>query len=188
MSTEVRKKYFDLLELPPDASFAEVRKKYLYLSAFYTGDTMELAALNGDAPYHRRQAILAELQEAYNKLKDMQVEEEQTQQPLKSPDMSAHDAMKEYLNGITAFSGPILKEIRERRGIDLSSMSLATKVQKRYLEEIEAEQFTWMPAEVYLRGYVIEYARHLSLDHQKVAEDYMKRYRRFRSSSEEKKK
>ncbi len=187
MSTEETRKYYDLLELPPDASFAEVRKKYLYLNAFYTGDSMELAALNGDAPFHRRQAILAELQDAFNRLKDILCREESVQQPLASAEVTISDSMKDYLNGITSYSGPILKEIREKMGIDLGSMAVATKVQKRYLEEIEAEQFTWIPAEVYLRGYVIEYARHLFLDHQKVAEDYMKRYRKFRSSSEEKK-
>lgn len=187
MSSEETRKYYDLLELPPGASFAEVRKKYLYLNAFYTGDSMELSALNGDAPYHRRQAILAELQDAYHRLKDILVREEPVQQPPESPDASVRESMKDYLNGIAAYSGPILKEIREKMGIDLGSMAVATKVQKRYLEEIEAEQFTWIPAEVYLRGYVIEYARHLFLDHQRVADDYMKRYRKFRSSSEDKK-
>jgi len=187
MSTQDIKKYYDVLELPPDAPFAEVRKKYLYLNAFYMGDSMELAALNGDAPYHRRQVILAELQEAYNRLKDILDREEPMQQHLESPAVSVSDAVKDYLNSITAYSGPILKEIRENMGIDLSSMANATKVQKRYLEEIEAEQFVRIPAEVYLRGYVIEYARYLSLDHQKVAEDYMKRYRKFLSITEEKK-
>jgi flagellar biosynthesis protein FlhG len=187
MSTQDTRKYYDILELPPDAPFAEVRKKYLYLSAFYMGDSMELAALNGDAPYHRRQIILAELQDAYNKMKDILGREEPAQQPSESPKVSVSDSMKDYLNGITAYSGPILKEIREKMAIDLGGMANATKVQKRYLEEIEAEQFVRIPAEVYLRGYVIEYARYLSLDHQKVAEDYMKRYRKFRSSSEEKK-
>ncbi len=187
MSTEDTRRYYEVLELPPDAPFAEVRKKYLYLNAFYMGDSMELAALNGDAPYHRRQGILAELQDAYDRLKDILGREEPVQQPLQSSDVTVRESMRDYLDGIAAFSGPILKEIREKMGIDLGSMAIATKVQKRYLEEIEAEQFTWIPAEVYLRGYVIEYARHLSLDHQKVAEDYMKRYRKFRSSSEEKK-
>jgi flagellar biosynthesis protein FlhG len=187
MNTEDTRKYYDVLELPPDAPFSEVRKKYLYLNAFYMGDSMELAALNGDAPFHRRQVILAELQDAYNRLKDILGREEPAQQPSESPKVSVSESMKDYLSGITSYSGPILKEIREKMGIDLGGMAIATKVQKRYLEEIEAEQFTWIPAEVYLRGYVIEYARYLSLDYQKVADDYMKRYRKFRSSSEEKK-
>lgn len=187
MNMEDTRKYYDVLELSPDAPFPEVQKKFLYLNAFYMGDSMELAALNGDAPFHRRQIILAELQDAYNRLKDILGREAPAQQPSENPKVSISDSMKDYLNGITSFSGPILKEIREKMGIELGSMASATKVQKRYLEEIEAEQFVRIPAEVYLRGYVIEYARYLSLDHQKVAEDYMKRYRKFRSSSEEKK-
>jgi len=187
MNREETKKYYAVLELPPDAPFVEVEKKYLYLNSFYMGDSMELAALNGDAPYYKRQAILAELNDAYNRLKDMLSREEPIEQHIEHPEVTVSNKMKEYLNSITAFSGPNLKEIRERMGVDLNDMALVTKVQKRYLEEIEAEQFTWMPAEVYLRGYVIEYARYLSLDDQKVAADYMKRYRKFLSISDEKK-
>lgn len=187
MSREDTKKYYAVLELPPDAPFTEVKKKYLYLKAFYMGDSMELEALNGDAPYHKRQAILAELDNAYNRLKDMLGRGEQTQQPLERPKVSISDEMKDYLNSITSYSGPVLKEIRQKMGVNLHDMASVTKVQKRYLEEIEAEQFIWITAEVYLRGYVIGYARYLSLDDQKVAADYMNRYRMVLSNSKEKK-
>ena len=187
MNREDTEKYYAVLELPPGTPFAEVTKKYFYLNAFYMGDSMELAALNGDAPYHKRQAILAEINDAYNSLKDILSREEPTDQHIERSDAAVSNEIKDYLHGITAYSGPALKEIRQRMGVNLNDMALATKVQKRYLEEIETEQFTWIPAEVYLRGYVIEYARYLSLDDQKVAADYMKRYRKFVSISEEKK-
>ena len=187
MNREDTEKYYTVLELPPGTPFAEVKKKYLYLSAFYMGDSMELAALNGDAPYHRRQAILAEIQEAFQRLQDLLNREAPPEKPAERPDAAAVGDLKDYLEGITAYSGPVLKEIRKKMGIDLNDVALATRVQKRYLEEIEEERFARIPAEVYLRGYVIEYARHLSLDHQKVAEDYLRRYRMFLSIAEEKK-
>ena len=187
MNREDINKYYAILELSPDTPFAEVKKKYLYLHAFYMGDPMELAALNGDAPYHKRQAILAELDDAYNRLMDILSGDELADKQIERSEAAVSNEIKDYLDGITAYSGPVLKEIRQRMGLNLNDVALGTKVQKRYLEEIEAEQFTWMPAEVYLRGYVIEYARYLSLDDQKVAADYLKRYRKFLSIAEEKK-
>lgn len=187
MNIEDTEKYYAILELPPGAPFAEVKKKHLYLTEFYTGDSMELAALNGDAPYHKRQAILQEINDAYDRLKDALVSEELPDRQIERPAAAVRDELKEYLGSITAYSGPVLKDIRERIGADLNDVALATRVQKRYLEEIETEQFARIPAEVYLRGYVVEYARFLSLDHQKVAEDYIRRYRMFMSIAEEKK-
>lgn len=187
MNREDTEKYYAVLELPPGAPLAEVQKKYSHLSAFYMGDSIELAALNGDAPYHKRQAILAEINDAYHRLQDILSGEVQPEQCLPRPDTAVSSEMKDYLEGITAYSGPALKEIRQRMGIELNEVALVTRVQKRYLEEIETEQFARIPAEVYLRGYVVEYARYLSLDHQKVAEDYIRRYRKFMSIPEEKK-
>ena len=179
MNTEDTNKYYAVLELPSDASFSDVKKKYQHLKTFYSGDSMELDALDGDAPFQKKQSILAELDHAYDRLKYLLGCQEPMQQlPDRLPvDMS--DDIKDYLSSVTAFSGPVLKDIRERMGIALEDISAVTKIQKRYLEEIEAEQFLSIRAEVYLRGYVIEYARYLSLDPQKVAADYIKRYRLF---------
>lgn len=187
MSSEETRKYYAVLELPPDAPFSEVHKKYLHLKAFYTGASMELDALNGDAPYHKRQSILAELNHAYLRLQDMLGGEAPAEHPADRPEASVSSEMRAYIESITSYSGPVLREIREKMGLDLQEMASATRVQKRYLEEIEAEQFQWITAEVYLRGYVIEYARYLSLDDRKVAADYMNRCRKFLLLSREKK-
>ncbi|MDP1759019.1 MAG: helix-turn-helix transcriptional regulator, partial [Thermodesulfovibrionales bacterium] len=56
-------------------------------------------------------------------------------------------------------------------------MAVFTKIRKQYFEDIEREKFSSLPAEVYLRGYIMEYARYLSLDPEKVANDYIGRYR-----------
>jgi len=74
-------------------------------------------------------------------------------------------------------TGAVLRKLRETRGIDLNDIAQRSKISERYLRAIEEEQFSEMPAAVYVRGYVMEYARALRLDAARVAESYLARYR-----------
>ena len=74
-------------------------------------------------------------------------------------------------------TGAFLKKVREIRGLELDEISQRTKISERYLRALEEEQFADMPAAVYVRGYVTEYARALRLDPQRAAESYLVRYR-----------
>ena len=68
--------------------------------------------------------------------------------------------------------------MRETRGIELGDIAQRTKISERYLRAIEDERFSDMPAAVYVRGYVMEYARALRIDPQRVVESYLARYRK----------
>ena len=46
------------------------------------------------------------------------------------------------------------------------------------MRAIEEERFSDMPAAVYVRGYVMEYARALRIDPQRVVEAYLTRFRK----------
>ena len=70
-------------------------------------------------------------------------------------------------------TGAYLRKVREARGIELGDISQRTKISERYLRALEDEQFTDMPAAVYVRGYVTEYARALRLDPQRAAASYL---------------
>jgi flagellar biosynthesis protein FlhG len=72
-------------------------------------------------------------------------------------------------------TGPDLKRFRESRGISLRDIATASKVGIRYLEYIEAERREVLPAPVYLRGFVQEYARAVGLDPRPTAESYIAR-------------
>jgi cytoskeletal protein RodZ len=64
-------------------------------------------------------------------------------------------------------------------GVDIKEIFSATRIQPQYLDDIENERFSSFRAEVFLRSYLIEYARYLSLDTHKVLADYLPRYRKF---------
>jgi cytoskeletal protein RodZ len=60
--------------------------------------------------------------------------------------------------------------------IGLDAVASATRVPIQRLEDIEAENFADLPAEVFTRGFVVAYARHLALDVERVVADYMQCY------------
>src|SRR6185503_16165256 len=68
--------------------------------------------------------------------------------------------------------GDELRREREIRGISLKEIADATKISKRFLEAIERNDHRTLPAPVFTRGFVREYARYLGLS----AEEMVNRY------------
>ncbi len=68
--------------------------------------------------------------------------------------------------------GEELRREREIRGISLKEIADATKISKRFLEAIERNDHKMLPAPVFTRGFVREYARYLGLN----AEEMVNRY------------
>jgi len=60
--------------------------------------------------------------------------------------------------------GELLRSMREAKGISLEQAEKDTRVRRQYLEALEAEDFEQMPAEVYVRGFLRNYALYLGLD------------------------
>jgi hypothetical protein len=74
-----------------------------------------------------------------------------------------------------AWTGAMLRQVREARGLSVALLSERTKVTRHHLENIEADRFGALPAPVYLRGILMSLARELRLDGQKVARSYLER-------------
>ena len=77
----------------------------------------------------------------------------------------------------TEFTGPLMQQIREARGLDLREISEKTKIGMTYLSSIEGEIWEKLPAMVYVRGFLVEYARMLRLDVERVLATYLPRFR-----------
>jgi hypothetical protein len=60
--------------------------------------------------------------------------------------------------------GEALRQARRARGLDLEQAADATKIRAQYLDDLEAERFDRLPAPVYARGFLREYADLLGLD------------------------
>ena len=74
-------------------------------------------------------------------------------------------------------SGRALKRIREQRGVELLLISELTKISIMYLRFIEQDCYENLPAPIYLKGFVDQYARVLDLPG-KVVDQYMSHYKR----------
>jgi flagellar biosynthesis protein FlhG len=88
----------------------------------------------------------------------------------------------------TEYTGMLLRKVRESRGIELADISQKTKIGMQHLRNLEAERFGEMPAPVYVRGFLVEYARYLKLDARAVSASYLARYQEALSPDKEKEK
>jgi curved DNA-binding protein CbpA len=73
------------------------------------------------------------------------------------------------------WTGELLRQAREARGLSVSQMADRTKVSRAHIEAVEEERFDQLPVAVYLRGIVMCIARELRLDGQKVSRSYLER-------------
>ena len=68
--------------------------------------------------------------------------------------------------------GEELRKQREIRRIGLPEIADATKISKRFLEALERDDFASLPAPVFTRGFVREYARYLGLNAEEMVDRY----------------
>jgi curved DNA-binding protein CbpA len=80
----------------------------------------------------------------------------------------------------TEFTGDFLRKIREYKNLDLDRLSDMTKVSRTYLQGIESEDFGKLPAPVYVRGFVFQYAKCLKLKPDLVANSYLARMKKLK--------
>lgn len=78
-------------------------------------------------------------------------------------------------------TGAVLKQLREALGANVDDVCEVTKINRRYIVALEEEDYSLLPATVYVRGFVSEYARVLGLQTQATA-PYVEAYVRWCSA------
>ncbi|WP_159462184.1 RodZ family helix-turn-helix domain-containing protein [Halobacillus sp. Marseille-P3879] len=68
--------------------------------------------------------------------------------------------------------GSRLREAREEKGLTLEEVQNTTKIQKRYLQAIEKNEFGVLPGKFYTRAFIREYASAIGLDPEQVMEEH----------------
>ena len=76
--------------------------------------------------------------------------------------------------------GARLKDLRESQGIPLQEIAESTRINITYLDFIEQDKFKSLPAEVFLKGYLGQYARLLGVDPSAVTEGYLRLLREWK--------
>lgn len=102
-------------------------------------------------------------------------------EPEPEPDVDTasgqEEATEKYIETVSCYTGPVLKKIRQMRGLSREDIAERTKIRKTYIEYLEEEEFRFLPAPVYVKGFVTMIAGLLDLPAQRVADDYMAYYR-----------
>ena len=69
--------------------------------------------------------------------------------------------------------GAWLRRQRELREVALSEIAAVTKISTRYLEALEEDRFDVLPAPVFAKGFLREYAKYVGLDPDDVVNSYI---------------
>ena len=87
-----------------------------------------------------------------------------------------HGAAAPAVAAGTDFTGAQLRRVREGLGLTLAEVAQRTRIRPKQLESIETEAFEKLPQRVFVRGFVMTYARELKLDPERVWASYGKRW------------
>src|SRR5690606_29065834 len=68
--------------------------------------------------------------------------------------------------------GERLEEARKRKGISIREAAEATKIRSDYLHKYESNQFDLKLPEIYVRGFLRNYANYLGVPADKIVTDY----------------
>jgi cytoskeletal protein RodZ len=72
--------------------------------------------------------------------------------------------------------GSSLREARLRQGLDFPAIEAGTKIRGKYLRALEDEQFSQLPAQTYVKGFLRTYAEYLGLDGELYVDEFNSRY------------
>jgi DnaJ-class molecular chaperone len=180
--------YYEILEISPTATAKEIQRAYERAKETFHPDSVAIYSLFSEEELKEIEVIV---EEAYRVLTDEALRRNYNQshfqmvggQPPEYPS-EAQGVSREQpsLLSFTYLScnveeefyrGKTLKQVRERMGVGLQTISKEIKISIKVLEWIEEEVFERLPALVYLKGFLRSYARSLGLDSQKVIEEYL---------------
>jgi curved DNA-binding protein CbpA len=169
---------YRVLGLEPRASREEVERAYRFsLELYGEGSLATYSLLEPTEAEQQRQRV----REAYEVLGDearrRSYDESRGFLPPDSPVLPfpAPAAGSPPAELPAELSGADLRRLREARGVTLRHVASVTKIGRRFLEYIEEDRFAFLPAPVYLRGFLQEYARVVGIDPRRAADAYMKR-------------
>ncbi len=186
--------YYELLEVGRGASPDEIREAYRREKEVFDSKSLAIYSLLGVEELER---INVSIDEAYRVLTDERMRAEYNRKldglgiGISSTESRGKAAIEEpspyrgeptgtpFPNGFR-FTGTSLRAIRESLGIDLKQVYEKTKINREHLKWLEEEDFTKLPALVYVRGFIVEYAKALNLDPHKVVDSYLESYHQWK--------
>jgi hypothetical protein len=175
--------HYGVLGLPHRASREQIERAYRFCREIYGPGSLATYSL---LEPHEVEATRGRIDLAYQVLADPALRRAYDESLGLAPCEANHSSLasagpepgSEPMALPDVVTGAELKRQREMRAISLRQIANASKIGVRYLQYIEEDRFQYLPAPVYLRGFLTEYARVVGLDAQRVAESYIARLTR----------
>jgi DNA-binding XRE family transcriptional regulator len=159
---------YQSLDIDPKASRLEVEQAYLHRRALYADGSL---ASYGLLEQPQKQQRLQEIEAAYARIVAAR------QQPAPPSLPGQEEGLRQLPDGSPASQ---LRQARLEARLTLKDLAQTLKIGHRHLQNIEEERFEDLPATVYLRGFLLCYAKALKIAH---PEDLASRYLACRSQA-----
>ena len=225
-----KKNYYDVLEIPTNASPQDIESAYVRARNAYSGDSVALYSL---MTKDECDSVLGQIEEAYSVIgfpekrreydrlrgfnqsgfaqnysnpspvqgnafenarpKDA-VQYEDFGSNLIEAKVSKITAQKKFgldyeentefdkqIADATNFTGSFLKKIREYKNATIERMAEMTRISKTHITALENEDLAKLPADVYVRGYVYQYAKVLKLNPDTVAASFLLNFKKLKN-------
>jgi flagellar biosynthesis protein FlhG len=176
-SAEGRDDPYSVLGLEPRASREQVERAYRFSLELYREGSLATYSLLDPTEAERERLRVRESYEVLVDEKRRRAYDEShgflppdsPVLPFPTPASAASAELPAVLTGAD------LRRIREARGMSLRHIAAVTKIGVRFLEYVEEDRFDLLPAAVYLKGFLQEYARLVGIDPRRAADAYMSR-------------
>jgi flagellar biosynthesis protein FlhG len=182
---------YAVLGVTRSASDEDIRRAYKRQREIYaTGGLATVSLLDGD----QLGAAQRKLDEAYDTLLDavrrraydlstfpepepLVLSARSTRPAVAAEHLMLQEELQREIGPDTDFTGALLRKVRESQGLELVDVSSKTKIARGHLQAIEDERYDDLPAVVYTRGFLVEFAKQLRLDPTQVQKTYLRRMR-----------
>ena len=152
---------WQLLGIEPNADLTEVQQAYKRRRQLYDWDSLATYNLLSD---EERRSKLEQIDEAYQRIVGNRSTETLIELDTPEDDEATATVEPEQIPDPHDHPGAHLRHYRVARGLTVQEISEETKIRAMMIECLENEDFAKLPATVYIRGFVMQYAQILELD------------------------
>lgn len=182
MEEESLQASYDLFGLSYGAGMVEVEKAFRELRNLYSGESLATYSLFDEAD---RQEKLESLRAAYERILQSHYhppkaveDNEKKAEPVTVESQKIRKVHKVRIDtDLQQMPGLFLQQSRKAQGLSLQDVAERTKIRSSFLQSIEEQRFDFLPAPVYLRGFLREFARMVNVpDADALVEAFMTLY------------